>query len=501
MSKNGQALALQSVVAGEGIFSLSQRPAPQRPPLPVKEVPSESAATNEKIIELLKTHAGIVPHQEKRFHSEKLPFSEDSLLERSKSYAASALRRAERLGILNKSRKLPSTKLSLSRIQDTKLVIKGQGHFCSASECQDAVVSAKDQKSYVAVVADGAGAFELSHFGSQLLANEALQITQRLINEQEGFGGLLHENFLGELYKRLYLRFHHLIKYIGVHPGTAYKTFLASTVQILIITPEESMVLSLGDGYLQWQDRLESIEEKTERSSRLVDFNHPPLFICSLAFDAGAAPIRSCDEQIRVALHEEAKSFDIIAYGPSAEVLKNPLLLSTDGIRFSAALAPANEVEVSFPLAELLAHYSADTVKNIAHIYNLATPSPRGESKLELVKELINSELIAQTDFNCELQRVILEQFASVFARDFELSQRMKACTAKELLELLSKGVLSYKTEVAAARAVAEERAVAIARKVLSEHFNIATSDRSQSLWDDVGLVTVQLEKLNIPSW
>ena len=94
-----------------------------------------------------------------------------------------------------------------------------------------------------------------------------------------------------------------------------------------------------------------------------------------------------------LALHEEVKAFKFIGYGQTADILENPIALTTDGLRFTASIAQQQSTLPSFPFMDLLGTCANNELAQLAALYNLAagTRNRRAytlESCFELLEDL-----------------------------------------------------------------------------------------------------------------
>lgn len=455
--------------------------------------------TRDFLIATLNRHPHIQSLQEKHLYAQTLPLDEELLTARSRDYASYALRRAVRLGILNDKQKNTAEPVNIEELAHRMLLLRGQDHYLTGTECQDEIVVWRDDQSFIAVVCDGAGAFELSHFGSRLISREALRVFKTALEDELSKnimgGSFLNRNFLTTVHRQMYLGMHELVCELGMSPGNAYKTFLATTLQVMIVTPKETAVLALGDGFLSWKGQLECLSDRTQRPARLRRANHPPLLICGLAFDAGAKPIRKSDAEIKVALHTEAMCFDIVAYAPTSELLVDGIEMSSDGLRFCDEVTNDNEADATlFPLHKLLVKHPVTKVIEMANLFNLAGEVEEGETKLNLVLEALAKDEAGNEIFpeiSKKLKAFVSDQFARYIASDAKLRAFLDKSSGYDSVKFLLNGNHQAAKDGKQSIQMLEQLAVELAMQTVTRNWGIPCKGFFKPMWDDIAIIQI----------
>lgn len=431
-----------------------------------------------------------------------LPVKVEELTERSVHYAAQAILRAQNAGILRKERGRPRIRVDISKLQYKAVLIRGQDHYINHTECQDAIAIHHDTQCFVAVTCDGAGGLPGTHVGARLLANEALTVAKELLADptQAYFvnGSFLNEGFLGELHKRMYVATHRFANETGMEAGEAYRSFLSATVQILLMTPFETAIVALGDGFVTWNGERFSIEDRVGRPEQLREANHPPLLSCGVAFDAGSEPMREGDAVIKEALQEEARSFYVVAYGPTAEIILDGAELATDGVRFTRELLRSRDGTIDFPLHKLLDMHAADEVIRAGNLFNLAADSAGKDSKIDLLLVALNEKNGTNYCFP-EIRDAVTNAIAAEFREQFPDDPDLERLLGEfDPVAAITSGLVAddyCRFALTTLAKVSEIAGVQAARRVLVKEFDLDTFGGAVPLWDDIGLVRVFIEE------
>jgi len=266
-----------------------------------------------------------------------------SLEPRSYAAAEAEIAAARRRGAIPNRPIEPPTALALD-LEWYSLALTGLSHYRRDIPCQDACVVEIDpvSGSLCGVVADGVSQAPLSHHASKILGGAVARIARDLIIDTSGrfraAGSIMNPAFLGELHHRTTKAYLDLCEQTGFHPEEAQDHFLATTLQLLIVTPTESAVFALSDGVYGWVDRYENVSTKTER--RDPGYNTPPLFERTLIEEGKRQQYGMVRSIIRptaaeLALIAEAEAFKVVAYGPSSEVVKDVIEMASDGAGYT----------------------------------------------------------------------------------------------------------------------------------------------------------------------
>jgi hypothetical protein len=367
--------------------------------------------------------------------------------------------------------------------------ITGQHHLQKGTPCQDYVVVARDKNSIVAAVCDGVGSVPLAHYGAELHAKEGVRLARDLV--ATGPQSLIDTKFLAELYVRIYTRLKQITQELNIHPADAANTFLTSTLELLIMTPDETVVLSLGDGYLRWRGELRSIEGRTARFSSPGIVLPPPLLTTALLADSGDSS--DLERPMGEALRREAEAFAIVAHGTTGDVLHHPIELTTDGLRFADELARQHPGFQGFPISELLYQMNSGRIYDAGLLYNLVTRLPsRPPSDVDdfATAQSIMSDTQIAPEFSTLIRRVakatVLADSEQLRARDRQLDSAMQAATARQLLDVLRHPAPAITAEIERLRGGIHEELLASVRAVLADQFNLVVTPDHVPVWDDL---------------
>lgn len=369
-------------------------------------------------------------------------------------------------------------RVKLDELHIQVIRVRGQHHALQGLPCQDAVVAIQTPKVIIATVCDGVGSVPLSHYGAEIAAREVTLIVQQAISL--GVESLLNSGFLASLYLQVHDRLSRISEEVGLHPTQGVELFLSTTIQIAIITPEESIVLALGDGYVTWEGVTRSIETMIGRPKPAGIALPPPLIGTAIWHHAGGrAPKEDAPEWNRF-LRKEAQGFYVVAFGSSRSVLQHGLELATDGLRFSDELVRPVANRGGFPLMTLLRQIDAARLTAFAELFNLCVASPGAD--------VIKPE-----------QRA--EAFASLLQEHPELDQPLRDyLTARSTVipSTVSAYIHAALTSQGDSLAAQEVLASTLARlltevgmQYIRDQLHISVSSELLPLWDDVGYVRI----------
>lgn len=389
--------------------------------------------------------------------------------------------------------------VDLKSLQVRSVTISGQSHLHAKRPCQDSVAFVHDTHALVAVVSDGVGSVPLAHFGAEILCRETTKIARELVASSSG---VLEAAFLAKLHQRIVKRLWQICREIQIHPSDAAQHILSATLQILIVTPEESVVFALGDGFIESDGEWMAIEEIMRRPASSQMRLPPPLLATGLWFDFISPAERQELGDLETYLAEESRMFVVVRGGPTAAVLAQPLSLVTDGIRFCNELAHSQDVH-GFPLTQLLQHYDAAQVREAALFVNLLThlPTARQESELQQAQKQVSLLRIAlkhKLPGSLDLADLV-KGFASTLRALFhdelqvpvELEPLLGERSTDEALVVLEKGFASTRASSRQANLQLLSELKGSVSKLLERRYGISLSPLSIPVWDDVGIVRV----------
>jgi hypothetical protein len=250
-----------------------------------------------------------------------------------------AARAAGRLQDLSGAQAVP-----LLRFEPLLVCRRGIWHVADRLPCQDAAACARDERSIVISLCDGASTAALAHYGSGLLARAAAELAKRRADAHEG--SLASPEFVGGLHADLYLTQHEIAGQLGLPPTLAHEMILAATLQVLVVRPKDSLVLALGDGSLLVGERCYDISRTIRRELSQDSSSRPPLLSYLLASDADGLridperPDAAAMQKLLEELVGEAQSLPIVTEMPSSQVLDaGSIGLETDGGRVRSRAA------------------------------------------------------------------------------------------------------------------------------------------------------------------
>jgi hypothetical protein len=265
------------------------------------------------------------------------------------------------------------------------LALTGLSHYRRNRPYQDACVVDVEPASgsLCGVVADGVSQVPLSQHAATILGGALARIARDLIADPSGRfrveGSIMNPVFLGELHVRTAKAYLDLCELTGFHPEDAEEHFLATTLQLLVVTPRESAIFALSDGIYGWLEQYAQVSKTTERFA--VQVNIPPLFERTLIeegkrqrYGSMCDILSRCDE-VEAALIKEAEAFKVVAYGSTAEVLPRIAEMASDGANVTDMQPLFGEA--SFPLVKLVVQDGrsmgdVETALKLFHIVHVA---------------------------------------------------------------------------------------------------------------------------------
>lgn len=370
------------------------------------------------------------------------------------------------------------TAVPLDRFITSALVIRGQHHALNGIPCQDAVVTLHDETAIIGVVCDGVGSVPLSHFGAEIAAREVAQIVRRSL--ASGVASLLTTGFLSSLYLETHDRLMAVSQEVGLHPTQGVELFLSTTIQIVIVTAEEAMVLALGDGYLTWEGKTRSIESMVGRPKPDGLTLPPPLLGTAMWHNAGGRTLNEAAPEWSDFLRQEARGFYVVAYGPTTLVAHHGLALASDGLRFSDELVRPTTHRAGFPLISLLERYDPASLAIDAQLFNLCVATPGSEDPVPEQRAAALFDLLqSHPALDAQLTRLVatsgaplpstLSNYVRATLSSPADSDASRAVVAAGIIRLLSTTVTGY----------------------LQARLGIAVHTDLLPLWDDVGYVRI----------
>ncbi|RIL12287.1 MAG: hypothetical protein DCC75_00750, partial [Proteobacteria bacterium] len=297
--------------------------------------------------------------------------------------------------------------INLGDLAVSSLLVTGQQHAEARNACQDCIEATRSERCIVLLLADGASktsedAPSLSQFGARA---QCLLGAKTVLEAMETHRGTIASPQLhSEIYQRLYDGCFGIAKDTGLHPSDA-GIFLLTTLQILIITPKETVLLALSDGAVR-RPGIGQIEAIIELVKPPYRGGTPPGIINAIeldAYESGEIAERGIQRG------QSSQAFYVVGYWPSEEILRSGISMYSDGVWYTAAepyrqmrtrlgRPPPTRDKQHFPLEELRRNgLNSEGIEVAAALWNLAIPL-KGEdkdnrvnkvSKLSLLQELV----------------------------------------------------------------------------------------------------------------
>lgn len=213
----------------------------------------------------------------------------------------------------------------LSKFQLVSGSVTGAHHLRLGENNQDALAFHADDKMIVGVVCDGCGAGKYSEIGSrigsQLFIQHVRSLTKKLYFERRAYSDYTEPKIDSEQYWKLFCS--KMIESLSGITGSIsgkysfhplnypqyIRDYFLFTIVAFVMTPETTVIVSLGDGFTVMNDELLEIPS--------LDGNHPPYISYQLISD------HVTDEMI--------VPFKIHYTIPTDQVRN--ILISTDGLR------------------------------------------------------------------------------------------------------------------------------------------------------------------------
>ncbi|MBX7145047.1 MAG: protein phosphatase 2C domain-containing protein [Oligoflexia bacterium] len=304
--------------------------------------------------------------------------------ERAEAAANKEIARAGKAGIIQPIDE-DAAPVDLTALTITEVVETGLFHLTEDTELQDCTLSYGTERDdlKILLLSDGVSSVPLSKIGARILTHAAAAAIDELLSRPDveyiEDGSFMNARFLAALHCKLCEALVETSLQVGLHPLNACELAFSATLQIAVITPQETAVLSLSDGFIGAKHAFQAMEVISAR--KMPDFNTPPLLCRAIEREAREQLKRQKIKGFELSRHarnlfDEAEAFKVILHGPTSEVLKHMLALSSDGLCFTDGLEHADG-RPRLPVLPYLT--SADepldklhTAINLFHIYRLA---------------------------------------------------------------------------------------------------------------------------------
>lgn len=284
----------------------------------------------------------------------------------------------------------PSRYFSMEEISFSSFIFRGQGHYLKDQPCQDATMFCRTEEAMIFATADGVSQAHFAHLGSRMLLEKCTEFLPALLARRPSGVPLIDPDFLAEIHVEMYFACFDISRHFNLHVLDAWRLLLPTTIKVMIVTPEETIIVGLDDGLMVWQEEafwLESIIPDRP----ITNANIPPLLARSPATDLQLQQSYHFHESEQ-GLAEEAQALYLYAYDSTAEVMPHGVLLCSDGVIYSHEMMPASrwdrmEQQFAFPLFHLFETLTPLDVVPLALLYN-AIAEPLRPAEYENVYQL-----------------------------------------------------------------------------------------------------------------
>jgi len=353
---------------------------------------------------------------------------------------------------------------------------------------------------YIAANADGVSQAPFSHYGArrllQLLAEGLPEVIARCARK----GSLLSPRLLSTVYQEVYEGCERVCRESHLHPFEAWRLLLPFTFKLLIVTPKESLVIALDDGYLFWNNHGCPVEERAPRRFEL-DENIPPLLARPFVYDSISLRASKKLGESEARLAEEAYAFQIVAYGPSSSILEQGTRICSDGVAYSdffvtEKLKRTFSSNTALPLFNLLQTYKPTRVASLCLLYNFIAAettvrAQMADPRIALLRDALPLEHEA-------IQFPALEDAFRTFlsGRDDSVlpSHRLrKELKSRDILDALLQLEAASPEEVGGICSALIEVLRPTVLKILERELGINLDPPLLPLWDDVSEVSLTL--------
>lgn len=276
-------------------------------------------------------------------------FNADRALQRLEAQAHKAanaeIARALKKGVLQTS--ISTDAADLSGLPNLTVSAPGFFHLSDDVPLQDyALVHGEGRSDLrLAVLSDGVSSAKYSHLGARALCHAAAVIIDECLTPAIAQGqteSILDSSFLARLHTELCRCIIEISKLAEIHPLNAIDAMFSATLQCAVVSPHETFVIALADGFFGQANAFRSIELVTDRT--MPDFNTPPLIGRAIEEEARsqlkwkARGNYSIPRDERF-LFEEAASFKVVFHGCTKDVLTSALVLTSDGLVYTDGVA------------------------------------------------------------------------------------------------------------------------------------------------------------------
>ncbi|MEZ4753331.1 MAG: protein phosphatase 2C domain-containing protein [Bdellovibrionota bacterium] len=365
--------------------------------------------------------------------------SEQDLKYRSLAYAQLALDKARNAGRISSESISDFEPLNLDDLNVKVTRAKGRAHMLRDEHCQDQAVVVRNHDYLVAVQADGVSTTRFAAIGALIqshITTEAIFESLNSVQVEEGQSLLLCPDFLASVYTIFYTKLFEVAKKCDLHIEDALELFITATNKILIVSPKESVVYSIDDGFLSFNGAYLNVAEHVGRLKILSDLNIGPSIKYAIREDDASkighrsiprvfdpnytieglkqsythAELINFNRVVSEILVEEARGFQVMAWAPSAEFFSSPVSLFTDGVSFAQELNQESDNKF-FPLVEWAEKYSQATLEYYTALFNLSELVVNKGSLIPLIKFILKFDSVNIVEDERKMANPVREKF------------------------------------------------------------------------------------------
>lgn len=238
--------------------------------------------------------------------------SEEELVARirtSTKYANEEIKQA------TKNHRVSKLGSTTSTVQLSTLNVEG---FSSAmyhkNEAQDVFAIHRDEKSIIACLCDGVSGSKFSRDGAILVSQFLSRRTAELLDRspdgrKNDYAGPIDPKFMGQLHAELQWNMLNWAHRLGISVHEAGRHVFTTTIQLLIITPKETAILAIGDGFFTHNSSHEVLPQFVKRDTH--GKNTPELFVMPFL-----------KEDYRFDKENDGHTFHIAGHWPTDNILR-----------------------------------------------------------------------------------------------------------------------------------------------------------------------------------
>lgn len=297
-------------------------------------------------------------------------------------------------------------KVDLENLEIMAFRAKGFKSYLRQCPMQDALAVSIHGNSCCGAIADGVSGDDPTDIGAKFLSSRAADIGAELADNYKGL--LFDKEFLDSYFLAIFQELKNFAHRAGFDFTTAASEILESTLLITIVRPNDSIVLSVGDGSLYLGEQSLNVLDAAKGSALLKAWNCPPrLSEVLIGYASPSTRIhpskwRSDDELfqlaseignlnlasnlIKIELGSRAaflsKGFTIVLHAPTYRFLRHGADIASDG----EAYVRGADFPKKFPLNKALETVGPNLAEELLFLYQLATAYYQENNVPEVLK-------------------------------------------------------------------------------------------------------------------